>query len=308
MPELEDPNGHVRRDEAHERWLAMQSSYAEYMRASEVFENSRALTLDSADPGRCDLTLLDCRRDAFERYLEARMEYLERRYDEGYRREAAMVSRPTRETGGLRTVSRLASLKWPIIPVLVVGILGVTAFSFVRDQKHVRDLDSARDQLRAILSDTREELLSLALAKKLDARESTGRSAVRQVEHTAQPPAPAPQVDGRKPSGGTRWRRLPERIMKTTSRRVAARGYFSLSRSSQFKRVGPIKVALKSVDMQRNSVDIAIVSGSGKVNVQRLRLNQPVRIKLGYRGQPMELVVDRITANGLSGHLIEFHG
>jgi hypothetical protein len=43
---------------------------------------------------------------------------------------------------------------------------------------------------------------------------------------------------GRKPSGGTRWRRLPERIMRTTSRSVATRSYFSLSRSSQFKRVG----------------------------------------------------------------------
>jgi len=306
MSELEDPNGHVLRDEAHERWLTMQSAYAEYLRVSEVFENSRESTCDSTDPGRCDLTLLDCRRDAFERYLEARIEYLERRYDEGYRREASLVHRPTRETGELRTVSRLASPKWLIIRGLVVGILSVTMFSFVREQKHVRDLESARDQLRASLSDTREELLSLA--KKLDARESTKGSAVRQVERAAQLPAPAPQVDGRKPSGGTRRRRLPERIIKTTSRSDAARGYFSLSRSSQFKRVGPIKVSLKSVDMHRNSVDIFIVSESGKVNVHRLRLNQPVRIKLGDRGQPMELVVDRITANGLSGHLIEFPG
>src|SRR5258708_1031455 len=104
MSELEDSNGRVRRDEAHERWLAIQSAYADYLRASEVFENNRESTRDSADQGRCDLTLLDCRRDAFERYLEARMEYLERRYDESYRRDAAMVSRPTRETGGLRIV------------------------------------------------------------------------------------------------------------------------------------------------------------------------------------------------------------
>ena len=80
MSELEDPNGYVRRDEAHERWLAMQSAYAEYLRVSEVYENRRESTRDSADAGRCDLTLLDCRRDAFERYLEARMEYLERRF------------------------------------------------------------------------------------------------------------------------------------------------------------------------------------------------------------------------------------
>jgi hypothetical protein len=96
--------------------------------------------------------------------------------------------------------------------------------------------------------------------------------------------------------------------MKTASRGVATRGYFSLSRSSQFKRVGPIKVSLKSVDMQRNSVDLSIVSESGKANVQHFRLNQPVLIERSYQEQPMELVVDRITVNGLSGHLIEFRG
>jgi hypothetical protein len=169
----------------------------------------------------------------------------------------------------------------------------------------VRNLDSARAQLQAGLRDTREELQ--LLAKKLDAREPTERSAVRQVEHKTQPPVPAPQVDGRKPSGETR-RRLAERSMKTASRGVAARGYFSLSHSSQFKQLGPIKVSLKSVDRQRNSVDVSIISESGKVDVQHLRLNQPVRIKRGSREQPMELVVDRITAKGVSGHLIEFHG
>src|SRR5262245_507209 len=179
MSELENPNRHVPGDDAHELWLAMKSAYAEYLRVSEVFENSRESTRDSADPGRSDLTLLDSRRDAFERYLEARMEYLECRYDEGYRPEPEE----------LRTVSRLASPKWPIIPVLVVGILSVILFSFVREQQHLRDLDSARDQLRASLSNTREELLSLA--KRLDAWESTERSAVRDVENTAQPPAPA---------------------------------------------------------------------------------------------------------------------
>ena len=212
MSELENPNGHVPGDDAHERWLAMQSAYAEYLRVSEVFESSRESTRDSADPGRSDLTLLGSRRDAFERYLEARLEYLERRYDEGYRRE----------TGGPRTVSRLVSPKWPAIPVLVVGILSVMLFSFVREQKHLRDLDSARDQFRASLSNTREELLSLA--KRLDTRESIERSAVREVENTTQPPAPTPQL---------RSRRLPGRNMKTNTRSVAARGDRSRRRTER---------------------------------------------------------------------------
>jgi hypothetical protein len=305
MPELEDSNEYVPQDEARERWRAMQTAYADYIRASEVFENSRELNRDSDEPGNCDVTLLDCRRDAFDRYMEARLNYLEHRYDEGYRREAAIASVPTRETGGHRTVSGLARLKWPLVPVVLVAILSVTAFSFAREQKHARDLDSVRDQLRAGLNDTRLQLQ--LLSKRLDARESTERATVRQVENTPQA-APAPSVDRRKPTAATRWRRVPEPTINTASRSVAARGYFSLSRSSQFKRVGPIKMSLKSVDRQRNSVYVSIVSESGKVNLQHLRLNQPVRIKSSYRGQPMELVVDRITENGLSGHLIEFHG
>jgi hypothetical protein len=305
MPELEDTNGSVRRDETHERWLAMQSAYAEYLRASEVFENSRELIRDSAEPGRCELTLMESRRDAFERYLEARMDFLDRQFDEGYRRETATDSGAAGQTGGLSTIARLAGQKW-LIPVLAAGILSVSVFSFVREQKHVRDLDSARDQLQASLSDTREELQ--VLAKELDARESVERSTVQRVEHASQPPAPDASADKRRPSAGARWRRLPERIGKTNSHSVAARSYFSLSRSSQFKRVGAIKVSLKSVDVRRNSVDISIVSESGKVDVQRLRLNEPAWIKRTNRGQPMEIVVDRITANGLSAHLIEWRG
>jgi len=302
MSELEDSNRPVGQNEPHERWLAMQSAFAEYIRVSEIVKNSREWTRDSADPGCRDLTLLDWRQDAFERYLEARMEYLERQYDEGRWREAAMASCPTPETARLRTVSRLFGPKWPIIAVLVVGMLSVTMFSFVREQKHVRDLDSVRDQLRAALSDTHEEFQ--LLAKKLDG-ESTERSAVRPVEHTAQPPAPAPQVDGRNPSGEPPRRRVPERIMKTTGRRVVVRGYFALSRSSQSTRVGPIKISLMSIDMRQNSVEVFIRSESGKVNAQRLRLNQTIWIK-GRGGQLMELKVDRITSDGLFGHLLEF--
>jgi hypothetical protein len=301
VPQLEDSSGPIDRDEVHERWLAMQMAFAEYMRASELFENSQELTCDLAGQ-RSESTLLDHRRDAFERYLEARMEFLEGRFDEGYRREAAMASRPTRAMGGLRTVSRLAYPKW-LIPLVAAGILSATVFSFAREQKHVRDLELARDQLRAGLSGTRDELR--LLSEKLDARASTERLAVCQIEPAAQPPAHASQVAVRKPSGGERWRRLPEQT--TTGRSVAARSYFALSRSSQFKRVGPIEVSLKSVDVRGNSVDVSIVSEPGKVNVQHLKLNQAVRIK-GHRGRPLELVVDRITERGLSGHLIEFTG
>jgi hypothetical protein len=328
MSELEDLNGHVGQDERHERWLAMQSAYAEYTEASEIFKNSLASAPDSADPARRDWTLLDGRQDAYERYLEARIEYLERRFDEGYTREEAIASPPIPQTGKLRFAARLSELTWPIVLVLVVGMLSVTMVSFAREQKRVRDLDSARDQLRSALSDTHEEFQ--LLVKELDAWESNRRSAVRQVKHTAPSPAPAPPVNRRKTARTLPPRSLPEnsspsrivpesspshsvpesspphsapeRMRTTTSGSVVAPGYFSLSNSSHSTRVGPFRISLISIDMPQNSAEVFIGSEAG-VNVQRLRLNQPIRIK-GGDGQPMELIVDRITSEGLSGRLI----
>jgi len=305
MTELEDANDPVGRSQARERWHAMQSAYEEYVRAHEVYDKTRESPDRPTGLENLELELLDCRRDAFVRYLETRLEYLEGRFDEGYPVDPARGCGPTREVPRLGGISRLVAPKWLIL-AFAAGFVSVIAFSFGREQEQVRELDTARDQLLASVSATRAGLQ--LLTKTIEARQSAERSAVRQVEVPPQPAAPAPHVEPRKPSSVARWRHLPQPIANTASHAFPAHNYFSLSRSSPFKRVGPIQVALKSVDMKRNSVDVSIVSESGQVDVQRLRLNQPVRIKSSYHGKMMERVVDHITATGLSGHLIELRG
>ena len=88
---------------------------------------------------------------------------------------------------------------------------------------------------------------------------------------------------------------------------IGARTYysFSLEPSSQFQRVGPIQILLRSLDVQRSYVSLSIMSGPVKVEVQRLRLSHPLWIGDAQRQQPLELVADRIGGKRLYGRVIE---
>jgi len=88
-----------RRDDGHDRWLAMQSAHAEYRQASEALECIRRSSGDLSLDERARLTMLEGQqRIAFECYLEARMEFLEFRFDESNRLGAGRVAPATRDT------------------------------------------------------------------------------------------------------------------------------------------------------------------------------------------------------------------
>lgn len=74
------------RDVRHGRWLAMQSAYAEYRGASEALDCTRQSANESSTNERSPATIaVDRQRVAFECYFEARMEFLESRFDESNR-------------------------------------------------------------------------------------------------------------------------------------------------------------------------------------------------------------------------------
>jgi hypothetical protein len=101
----------------------------------------------------------------------------------------------------------------------------------------------------------------------------------------------------------------PQPVPKPRAAGAVRRSYrFSLAPSRQFKRVGPIEVSLRSVDARQNRISLSILSDSARLNFQHVRLNQPVRIGGADHGQRMELVIDRISADGVYGHLIEYRG
>jgi hypothetical protein len=185
-------------DGSTDRWLAVQSAYVEFRRAAEALECTHQSTNDLSATERLRLNMLEGRqRVAFERYLDARLEFLEFRLDEDNQTEA------TRYSGA---GSRLA---FPdgrqVLEILVVLLLCATAFSLVRELKHVRDLEAARDELQATLKQTRDGLQ--LLKQRVDAWGPPRPAAIRQVAHIPQGPASRarsgmPQAARQKPSGG----------------------------------------------------------------------------------------------------------
>jgi len=325
MLEGDDSQKPERRDDGHDRWLAMQSAYAEYRSASEALECTRQSADDTSTSERLRMIVLEGQqRVAFERYLEARMEFLEFRFDESNPPGAGPAAPPVRDADYSTAGSWLAfANRKPVLPILAVLLLCTNAFSLIRQQRHVRDLEAARDELRAALNQTRAGLQTLG--QRIDAWGTPQPAAIHQVEHISPAPArhePAASLraTGRKPSGEAPSRHganlhAPQRqvsakrqvLPETRSQSIGARTYynFSLLPSRQSRHVGPIELSLRTVDPQRKAVSLSIVSGPLKLNVERLRLNEPLWIHRGYGQQPLELVIDRIAGNRLDGHLME---
>jgi len=207
--EVDNTNEPARRDEEHDRWLAMQSAYAEYRTASEALECSRQAADDTSE--RLKRPLLEGHQWlAFERYFETRMEFLEARFDEihpPFTRSAAPSANDT-DHSALSSWFALINYR-PVLQILAVLLLGTMVFAVLREQKRVRDLEASRDDLQATLSQTRDSLR--LLGQKLDSWGAAQHSGLQQVEHTVHPPgrrapAAAHRATGRKPPG---WRRLP---------------------------------------------------------------------------------------------------
>jgi hypothetical protein len=170
--------------------------------------------------------------------------------------------------------------RWPVLQVLGALLVCTAAFSLFHDQKHARELASARAEL---------QLLG------------------RRLDFPALPRLPQNTVDTNSPIGAQKSsaaeRQSKPRIAPPALKPRRQR-HFSLVPSRRFKRVGPIEVSVRSVDVQRNGVSLAIMSDRVKMNVDRLHQNQTVWIKAGDRQRPVGLVIDRIAKDRLDGHLI----
>lgn len=207
--EVENTQEPARRDEEHDRWLAMQSAYTEYRAASEALESTRQSADDTNE--RLKLPLLEGHQwVAFERYFESRMEFLEARFDEINPPTTCTSATPANDTDHSALSTWFALINYrPVLQILAVVLLGTMVFALLREQKRVRDLEASRDELLATLNQTRDGLR--LLGQKLDSWSPAQHPALQQVEHTVHPPArraPAAthQATGRKPPG---WRRLP---------------------------------------------------------------------------------------------------
>lgn len=323
MVEVEICREPEERDDWHARWLTMQSAYAEYKRSSEVLECTHQTADDPAIADQVRLAMLEGRqRLAFERYVDARIAFLESRFDEMNRPDSggsAAAGTPA-DGAGRQEQSRIKA--WlstvssgPALQTLAVVLLCTMSFSLAREYTLIRNLETARDALRVALFQTGREVQRLE--QRLDASSPTPPPAPQHTQRASAPPEAPAKRSARKTPPEHGAAQLPSaRQADATGRAPSSAGAnkrvegraiyaFSLSPSREFKRVGPLSVLLKSIDTRKGSASVSIVTDATQVEVQHLRVNQPVWFNMARSDHPLGLVADRIMTNRVEGHLLE---
>lgn len=104
---------------------------------------------------------------------------------------------------------------------------------------------------------------------------------------------------------------LQSGLIATNSRELAAlralgdRNYyeFRMMKSKQFQKVGNVQLQLKKADVKRNKYTVDLIADDKKVEKKDKNTNEPVQFYLAGSRQPLELVVNEITKDQISGYI-----
>jgi septal ring factor EnvC (AmiA/AmiB activator) len=80
---------------------------------------------------------------------------------------------------------------------------------------------------------------------------------------------------------------------------------FTLDKSKQFHRVGPLSVSLRKANVKRKSYDIALLVDDNQLQKKSVNLFEPVWINLADGSRPLELVVNKIDRDHIQGYVSE---
>jgi predicted nuclease with TOPRIM domain len=92
-----------------------------------------------------------------------------------------------------------------------------------------------------------------------------------------------------------------------TLQRRGERNYyeFQLTKSKEFRRVGPLSLSLRKVNTKRKSYDLAMFVDDNQMQKKSVNLYEPVWINLEDRPQPVQLVVNQIGKDQIQGYISE---
>lgn len=79
---------------------------------------------------------------------------------------------------------------------------------------------------------------------------------------------------------------------------------FVITRSRHFQRLGPITVGLWKTDSRRGTYDVSLVVDGHRFDKKRVGMDEALAIRIG-NAPPMELIVNRVARNEISGYLSE---
>ncbi len=80
---------------------------------------------------------------------------------------------------------------------------------------------------------------------------------------------------------------------------------FTLIKSKQFQRTGPIGLSLRKADTKHKRFDVVLLVDDFQLEKKRVNLYEPVLSSLTDRPQPLELVVNQVDKNQVKGYLSE---
>jgi len=78
---------------------------------------------------------------------------------------------------------------------------------------------------------------------------------------------------------------------------------FDLEKSKQFQHVGPLSLSLRKTNTKHEYYDMALVVDDRELNKKHVNLYEPVWIYPADSHQPLEVVVNRITKDGVHGYV-----
>jgi len=78
---------------------------------------------------------------------------------------------------------------------------------------------------------------------------------------------------------------------------------FSLDRSKQFQKVGPLSLSLRKVDFKRKSYDVSMLVDDFMLQKKSVNLYEPVWINLNDRPEPVQLIVNKIDKDKITGYI-----
>lgn len=80
---------------------------------------------------------------------------------------------------------------------------------------------------------------------------------------------------------------------------------FTLDKSKQFQRVGPLSLSLRKANTKKRSYDFEMVVDDQKLQKKNVNLYEPVVIMTPDRGQALQLVVNEVSKDVVKGYISE---
>jgi hypothetical protein len=78
---------------------------------------------------------------------------------------------------------------------------------------------------------------------------------------------------------------------------------FSLSKSKNFQRSGPLMLSLRKVDIKHNSFDLTMIVDDNELSKTKVNLYEPIWIHRVDDPQPVQVVVNRIDKDHVQGYV-----